>query len=390
MTLIATSQSDSPAEPGLPVARPLHGVGHHLLVERDQQPGLFGDVQERIRLEQSLLGVADPHERLGAREEAGAEVEDRLVLDDDPFLVERPQQHPLGAHPPDRPGPQLLVEDVHAVAPAVLGPVQREVRLLEQVVGAAFGVRGPRDPDAQRADVLLLTELERLAPGFDDPPSELHGGVFALHALGEDHELVTAQTGQRVGGPEVVREPLRHLREHRVSHPVPERVVDDLEPIEVEVEHDQQTRPSAQPAERLMQPVHEDGAVGHPRQRVRERAALEGLLRLAAVLDVADRRHDQVLTVGRDAARRRLAPAVRAVATQEPPRGGRSPRRPVSCLPTACTDWMSSGCTNSSRRRPSSAAGAQPNRRRLALETYRKIPSAVATVLTSAEPAVKD
>ena len=34
--------------------------------------------------------------------------------------------------------------------------------------------------------------------------------------------------------------------------------------------------------------------------------------------------------------------------------------------------------------------GVQPKRRRLALETYRNIPSVVATVLRSAEPAVKD
>ena len=75
--------------------------------------------------------------------------------------------------------------------------------------------------------------------GRDDAFGERHGGVLVVHALGHDDELVAAEAGERVGGPEMMREPFGHLRQHRVADAVAERVVDDLEPVEVEVQHRQ-------------------------------------------------------------------------------------------------------------------------------------------------------
>src|SRR5438128_48594 len=59
-----------------------------------------------------------------------------------------------------------------------------------------------------------------------------------------------------------------HLDEEVVADGVAERVVDHLEAVEVEEQHRHAPRPAPRPGQRLAQPVHEQAAVGQPRQRV--------------------------------------------------------------------------------------------------------------------------
>ena len=60
-----------------------------------------------------------------------------------------------------------------------------------------------------------------------------------------DDELVAAQTGKRVPRPQTPAKPRRDLPQQLVSHGVAERVVDDLEPVQIE--HDQRHPIAAPP-----------------------------------------------------------------------------------------------------------------------------------------------
>ena len=53
----------------------------------------------------------------------------------------------------------------------------------------------------------------------------------------ENRELVAAQPGERVALPQARLEPARHRDQQLVAHQVAEAVVDDLEAVEVEIEH---------------------------------------------------------------------------------------------------------------------------------------------------------
>ena len=64
---------------------------------------------------------------------------------------------------------------------------------------------------------------------------------------GEDEELVGAQPADGVPGPHLLGEPRTHLAQQRVADLVAERVVDGLEPVEVD---DQQRRARARRAPR--------------------------------------------------------------------------------------------------------------------------------------------
>src|SRR5688500_11493455 len=102
--------------------------------------------------ELSLLVIPYPDERLGCDGLPGPQLDDRLVLDPHAVLVDGPTQHAFGAQSSDRPGAEGLVEDLAPIPSAVLGPVEREVCLLEEHLGAMVGVRCHRDADAGGAD----------------------------------------------------------------------------------------------------------------------------------------------------------------------------------------------------------------------------------------------
>ena len=112
-------------------------------------------------------------------------------------------------------------------------------------------------------------------------------------------------------------EPARDGLQQLVAGVVAERVVDDLEAVEVEEQH----RGAALgvvalgAADRLVEAVHEQHAVREPGQRVVERVVLQAVLGLAAVGDVGDAADDArglLAVADRDPARE--MPAVGAVA----------------------------------------------------------------------------
>jgi hypothetical protein len=105
----------------------------------------------------------------------------------------------------------------------------------------------------------------------------------AGHVFQQQHELVAAQPGQRVGRSHHHSQPVRHLAQHRVAGSVAEAVVDRLEAVEVD---EQQREPRGHearraleaafdPRHRLAQPVVEQRAVRDAGQHVVEGHALQ-------------------------------------------------------------------------------------------------------------------
>src|SRR5581483_8198073 len=83
-----------------------------------------------------------------------------------------------------------------------------------------------------------------------------------------------AEPGDGVGRAHDPLQPAGHLDEEVVADGVAQRVVDDLEPVEVEEEHGDPARPwpAPGPGQRLAELVHEQPPVRQPRQRVVEGA----------------------------------------------------------------------------------------------------------------------
>ena len=84
----------------------------------------------------------------------------------------------------------------------------------------------------------------------------------------------------------------RELGQQLVAAAVPERVVDGLEVVEVEQQHRDHAVGAGRPAERVVDPVHHQRAVGQAGQRVVQRLVLELVLQLLPAYGGPQRRGD--------------------------------------------------------------------------------------------------
>ena len=146
--------------------------------------------------------------------------------------------------------------------------------------------------------------------------------VHVRHAVEQHRELVAAEAGDGVRRPDGRLQPPGDGDQQPVSHLVAERVVDELEAVEVE---EQDRRGGGRvgalgAADRLVEPVEEQHAVRQAGERVVQRVVLEALLGPLAVGDVglaADDPQRSVLRVP-DRHPAREHPAVGAVAVLDP------------------------------------------------------------------------
>lgn len=307
----------------MPPGRLVDDLDEDPVVDGGQEPGLLGDLDERPRQDE-LCGVVvpDPHERFDGDHVAGGEVDDRLVGDAEAVLCDGASQHALRAESADRTGAEVLVEDVGSVTAPVLGSVEGEVCLLEQPLSAVPGIGGDGDAGAGRAGELLPLDQERSATCLDDPGTERDDLLGVGDVLDDDGELVTAQSGQRVLRTQDLEQPLGHLQQHGVADAVAQRVVDQLEPIEVQVQHTDEAVLALQAVERVAEPIDEHGAVGHAGQWVRGGLASQVELGLPPFGDVPNRVDDEALVAGVDRPGPGFDPAVGAVSAAEPVGGG--------------------------------------------------------------------
>ena len=92
-------------------------------------------------------------------------------------------------------------------------------------------------------------------------------------ALDQHDELVTAEARDRRIGPADGLDPAGDLDEQGVADLVTERVVDELEPVDVEQQHRARPVDALQPGQRLVEPVGEQRAVGQARSGCRSARA---------------------------------------------------------------------------------------------------------------------
>ena len=167
-----------------------------------------------------------------------------------------------------------------------VGPLEQRVRV-EGVLGEAGDADAGLHAEADRL------EVERLAQRVE----EARGGVPGCHQADEigkeDGELVAAQPAHGVDLPYVALEPDGDSLEEHVADLVAERVVDLLEPVEVDDEHGQDAAVAPASGGRLLQPVEQQRPVGKTGQRVVEGVALAGERRAGAPVDREQRKGEE-------------------------------------------------------------------------------------------------
>jgi hypothetical protein len=162
----------------------------------------------------------------------------------------------------------MVARRTEAVPPAVLHVVHRHVGVLHQHVGVAAVVGVEGDAGARReVELAALDDVRR--PELAQQVLRDRCGVGRIaHFLQHHDELVAAEPRHGVAAAQRPRQPRRHLLEDLVADVVAERVVDVLEPVEVEEHQRHAGAVAARVHERLAQAVGEQVAVGEAGEAV--------------------------------------------------------------------------------------------------------------------------
>ncbi len=250
--------------------------------DRQDQAAVLGDRDEAVGAQQAEDRVLPPHQGLQSDDVAGLQVDHRLV--DESQLVLRHGGGQVELEPQALVGRGLHpgLEHHGTATPRGLGLVHGDVRVAQHRGGRVL-LAQHGDADAGGGDDGPVPQAQGCGQGLKDPGGDglgLVGGV--PRGLQQHGELVPAEPGDGVTGPHQVDQAGGHLAQQLVAGVVSEAVVDRLEAVEVQVEHDRRGCAPPPPPHGVVEPFAEEHPVGEPGQRVVQRLSGQLLLRLLA------------------------------------------------------------------------------------------------------------
>ena len=266
------AEREAVATPGSALSR---NLGEHVVADLDAEAALLGEGHELVGGEQAERRMPPPGERLGRDDLAAAQVESGLVVEEQLAARDEPAQLAGEPAPVGGGGRRRGVEDRVADACA-LRVVHRGVGPMHERLRVGPVLRMDCDADA-RADVGgRAVEVDRLVQ------CPLHAKcaverAFEVDAAEHDAELVAAESRDRVARPQRAGHPLRDRAQHGVTRGVAVRVVDLLEPVDVDHHHGDSLAVPARLSQRDVEPVVEERPVREPGERVVEREKLRFL-----------------------------------------------------------------------------------------------------------------
>jgi hypothetical protein len=222
-------------EPGGPPApHLLQRLADRPLAHPVDEPGLLGDRDEVARRQQPVVALP-AHQGLDAGEPPGARVDDRLVVQHQLVPVERLVQRGLEVEALAVGMPELGLEAARAVAAERLGLRQCLAGLREQR-GRGHRRSGRRESDRGAHHAVEPAAGQRLAQRRHRDLRGPLGRERGAHRREQQRELVARQPGEHDVRhvAERLLQPRGHLLERIVAGGSAERVVEPLEPVEVD------------------------------------------------------------------------------------------------------------------------------------------------------------
>ena len=180
-----------------------------------------------------------------------------------------------------------------APASALLCPVHGHVGVAQQRLGSVVVGGGERDPGADGEEMLAAVQAHRAVDRCGKALGDLGHAARPVGVGADDDELVPAESRDRVGRAHSGRQPGRQGGQDRVAGGVTERVVDDLEAVEIE--HQDRHVDAFTPAtgQRVGETVERQRAVRQAGERVVQRGVSSRLFLGVALDGDDDQRRDR-------------------------------------------------------------------------------------------------
>ena len=232
------------------------------------QARFLGDRNELAGRDHAALLMVPAHQRLDAGDGAVAQRDLRLVVDAERALGDGDLEVAFELLAVVEFLPQFVGEEGAIAAAELLGGIEREIGMDDQVLGVVGIERIDGDAGAGARMDRGAVEIDRLVDARQNAPGD-HIDVLAGAGARQDHdELVAAEPHAEVGGAAGVAHALRGDDQHIVAGGVAERVVDLLEAVEIELQHGEPLAAPVRALDQRVEMVGEEGAVVQARQPV--------------------------------------------------------------------------------------------------------------------------
>ena len=231
------------------------GLLQHPTPERDDEAGLLRQSDERTGRHQPALRVRPADERLEADDALLLERDDRLVVQLELVPVEGAAEVALQIKALADPSAHRLVEHLVAAAALLLRATQSDLSVREQRGRAGAARCRDRYPDAGAREHVALVELDR---GLERPQQlirQLDRAALTGEPLDQDGKFVAVDAREGLSLVQYGQETLGDRDQQLVAEAAPQRLVDDAEAIQVEVEHRDGSPAARRTADRVFQPV---------------------------------------------------------------------------------------------------------------------------------------
>ncbi len=177
-------------------------------------------------------------------------------------------------------------ERLHAIAPQHLGLMHRRIRAPQQFGRGAAVLREHRYPDARGGLQGALGMVHGLAERLLHQHGHAQGLRGVMRVAGQDEEFVAAKARGGVVGPGELHQALRGFHQDLVADGVAQRVVDQLETVEVDEEH-REALSRRGDGNCVFHMLFEQGAVGQAGERIAIGGKFEFFFGLVRLGDVA-------------------------------------------------------------------------------------------------------
>ena len=177
------------------------------------------------------------HQRLGAAHAPGRQIDLRLVMQRQLAAIKRAAQ--LGFQPQPALGNEVHArcKETECAAPGTLGPRQRNVGALEQILAAHAILGENTDADIDVNDHRRAVNLHRCADSVDHPLRQHADVRFMLEAGHHQAEFVGRQPRCAVSGAGDMRQTTSGFRQNHVAGGMTEGIVQHAEAHQINPEH---------------------------------------------------------------------------------------------------------------------------------------------------------
>ena len=167
--------------------------------------------------------------------------------------------------------------------------IHGDVGVAQHVLGIRVAALAGGDPHAGCDGNAVPVDIDRLGEAGLHPLDDLRHGA-RREVVEQQCELVSAESCRKVGRPQATAQPMTHLRQQAVAGEVAERVVDELEAVEIEEDHSKaEARRRPRVVDRKVQALEEQLPIGQTGDLVVQGPLSKSLLQLFAGLAVVDR-----------------------------------------------------------------------------------------------------